>query len=70
MSERYEKARAIAEAAANHWDQFSDTAGVGWLAEQIHRAMSPVPSPDDRSLCECRIGDCRFLTQRCREVEV
>lgn len=69
MSERYEKARAIAEAAANRWDQFSDTAGVGWLAEQIHQAIIPVPLPDDRGLCECRIGQCRALTERCREVE-
>jgi hypothetical protein len=70
MSERYEKARAIAEAAANRWDKFGDTAGVGWLADQIHRAMTPVAQPDDRSLCGCRIGECRFLTERCREVEV
>ncbi|SFM82231.1 hypothetical protein [Methylobacterium pseudosasicola] len=69
MSESYEKARAIAEAAANHWDQFGDTAGVAWLAEQIHRSMSPVAQPDDRGLCECRIGQCRFLTERCREIQ-
>ena len=69
MSERYEKARAIAEDAANRWNQFNDTAGVNWLADQIHRAMCPVAQPDDRSLCECLIGQCRFLTERCREVE-
>lgn len=69
MNAQYEKARAIAEAAANGWDKFSDTAGVNWLADQIHRAMVPVPLPDDRSFCKCRIGQCRFLTERCREVE-
>ncbi|KQP52983.1 hypothetical protein [Methylobacterium sp. Leaf106] len=39
MSEQYEKARAIAEGAANGWDKFSDTAGVARLADQINRAI-------------------------------
>lgn len=69
MSERYEKARAIAEAAANHWDKFGDSAGVGWLAEQIHHAISAEAPPSDRDLCSCKIGQCRFLTERCRETE-
>lgn len=69
MSKQYEKARAIAEAAANHWDKFDDSAGVNWLADQIRAVMSPVGLPDDRGLCECRIGQCRELTERCREID-
>lgn len=68
MSERYEKARAIAEAAANRWDQFSDTAGVGWLADQIHQAIAAEAPPNDGDLCQCNIGQCHFLTERCREM--
>lgn len=32
---RREKAQAIAEAAANRWDAFNDTSGIGWLVESI-----------------------------------
>lgn len=69
MSDRYEKARAIAEAIANRWDKFGDTEGVGWLAEQIHRVMAAETAPDDRDLCVCKIGQCRFLTERYREMQ-
>lgn len=40
MIEQYEKARAIAEGAANCWDKFSDTAGIVRLADQINHAIS------------------------------
>lgn len=71
MSDRYEKARAIAEAAANRWNAFGDTAGVNWLTDAIMglpaSSASYPPGLDDRDLCECRIGQCRALTERCRE---
>lgn len=69
MSERYERARAIAEAAANHWDKFGDTAGVQWLAEAINLAIAREAQPADLGLCSCNIGQCHFLTERCREME-
>lgn len=48
MSDRYEKARAIAEAAANRWDAFGDTAGINWLTDAIRRmTAAPEPAPPD-----------------------
>lgn len=69
MAERYERARAIAEAIATRWDKFGDTAGVQWLAEAINQAIAREAQPADLSLCNCNIGQCRFLTERCREME-
>lgn len=57
MSDRYEKARAIAEAAANRWDAFGDTAGINWLTDAIKRmvvAPEPVP-PDEREQAKAEV---------------
>ncbi|MDV2984187.1 UNVERIFIED_CONTAM: hypothetical protein Q9R58_07720 [Methylobacteriaceae bacterium AG10] len=53
MSKRYEKARAIAEAAANRWDAFGDTAGINWLADAI---MGASADPDEMSRSDERAG--------------
>lgn len=53
-SETYEKALAIAEAAANRWDKFSDTAGVRWLTDAIME-FGALPRDDGRCMCAaCR----------------
>lgn len=45
MNNHYEKARAIAEAAANRWDKFYDSDGILWLADQIRRAIATETPP-------------------------
>lgn len=54
MSEIYEKARAIAEAAANGWDKFGDTQGIARLADMIME-FGALPRDDGRCMCAaCR----------------
>lgn len=67
MSERYEKARAIAEAAANRWNAFGDTAGINWLADAIMGLPAEKPFDPDPAFepCDCKIGDCKRITRRC-----
>lgn len=69
MIDRYEKARAIAEAAANRWNAFGDTAGINWLTDAIMGLPTPKPfnPAEPYELCDCRIGDCVHITRKCRE---
>lgn len=75
MSIHYEKARAIAEAAANGWDKFGDTAGIVWLADAIME-FGALPRDDGRCMCEaCKAAradarpQCDCAIGRCREME-
>ncbi|TXN22074.1 hypothetical protein [Methylobacterium sp. WL19] len=61
MSETYEKARAIAEATANRWEKFDDTAGVQWLADAI-LDFGALPRDDGRCMCPA----CKDARERAR----
>lgn len=47
----------------------ADCYGAGVMTPELAARLRSEAPPDDRGLCECRIGQCRALTERCREVE-